>query len=764
MATPPIAPAVAEDPRALADKLRAKTESYRKLNVYLDERWQTATHRRSFREATWFRNLEYIRGRQWIYVTPRKTVESRPLPFPDFPRAVTNRIGQIVGDLENFIVQSQLPLLNQPGTDNPDDIATAEACDRFDDVIYEEVNMRNVQRVAAAWLIATGNVFIIPYYDYSPEWGVKDVDFLQCQVCGFEAPDGDESVATATATIAQAAPSVEAAPMCPQCLEQSLISPLSPLTKQLPIGKLINDVCSPFEILFDSAVPYGQKRDWFFRKRRYPVEKVKELWPEFKDKVREGMAEPKSHSSIDFLEALSFADTTLSAGGAENPKKMVTVVEYRELPCAKYPDGLYVVRIGADIIAEEGPLPNEFKVGQRKGQKWLPLRQIVDIIDAGSAWGRSRVNDLIAPQTRRNIVESLMQLTFQRTGGPKLLVPTGAGITNVSGAAGQQLGYRPIPVGSGSAFAKPEYLEGALANLQPILAWMALIDDQMEGMAGTKWITGGDVPSGVTAASGLALLDERAVRALRKLKEQWVEGFRDVKMLDIEILREHMTDERLMVTLGRNRQWQAEQFKMADLQGSVNVVVNYEAMFPKSEATKRATMNELVQIGVLNPQNPETQYGIAQEFGATHLLGGVNEATQMALREFDRFLKDETYQPLRVPGLLGVPEMVARLIQCRKDAMSQEFEQLLIANPQRAQVWHQHVIALQTEIFVAGSALGGPMGAAGGAPSDQQGSSVASMSASEEEPAAVRKGRAVAESNDQRPPEEAVPAESGMAP
>jgi len=744
------------------EETRAKVEADSKLNKYLDERWATATHRRAFREAQWFRNLEYIRGRQWIYVTPRNTVASRPIPFPDFPRAVTNRIGQIVGDLENFIIQSQLPLLNQPGTDNPDDIATAEACDRFDDVIYEEVDMRNVQRLAATWLVGTGNVFIIPYYDYSPEWGVKDVDFLQCPVCGFEAPDGDESVLAAAQTVAQQAPEMEAFAPCPQCLAQGQLNPLAPFVKQMPIGKLVNDVCSSFEILFDNNIPYGQKRYWFFRKRRYPIEKVKELFPDFKDKIKEGMSEPKGTSTVDFLEALSYADTTLAAAGGEQPKKMVTVVEYRELPCPKYPDGLLVIRVGADLIVENGPLPSEYKVGQHAGQKYLAIRQIVDIIDAGSAWGRSRVNDLIAPQTRRNIVESLMQLTFQRTGGPKLLVPTGSGIANVSGAAGQQLQYRPIPVGAGSAFAKPEYLEVALANLQPILAWMALIDDQMEAMAGTKWITGGDIPPGLTAASALSLVDERAVRALRKLKEQWVEGFRDVKMIDIELLREHMTDERMLMTLGRNKQWQAEQFKNADLKGGVNVRVDYEALFPKSEATKRATIDGAIQTGVLNPQNPETQYGIAQELGITRLLGSMDEALQQAVREFDRFMSDETYVPEYIPGLLGVGELATKLVQHRKDAMSQEFEELITANPGRAKIWIDRILATQTEIVVAGASIGATPDA--GAPSSAQGSEAGSMTASEKEPAAVRKGREVAQTNDQRPPEEAQPAEVGVAP
>jgi len=745
------------------EDVKAKVKADADLNKYLDEKWRVATYRRAFREAQWFRNLEYIRGRQWIYVTPRNTVASRPIPFPDFPRAVTNRIGQITGDLENFIVQSQLPLLNQPGTDNPDDIATAEACDRFDDVIYEEVDMRNVQRIAATWLIATGNVFILPYYDYSPEWGMKDVDYLQCPVCGFEAPDGDEQVQAAALQVAQQAPEMGAFAPCPQCLEQGQLNALEPFVKQLPIGKLCNDVCSPFEILFDSAIPYGQKRDWFFRRRKYSVEKAKELWPAFADKIKEGMKDVQAPSTIDFQEALSFADTAiLASAGGDQPKKPVSVLEFRELPCPKYPEGLYAVRIGADLIVENGPLTSEYKVGQHAGQKYLPMRQIVDIIDAGSAWGRSRVNDLIAPQTRRNIVESLMQLTFQRTGGPKLLVPNGSGITNVTGASGQQLGYRPIPVGAGSAFAKPEYLEGALANLQPILAWMALIDDQMEGMAGTKWITGGDVPSGVTAASGLALLDERAVRALRKLKEQWVEGFRDVKMLDIELLREHMTDERMLMTLGRNKQWQAEQFKKADLKGGVNVRVDYEALFPKSEATKRATIDSAIQTGVLNPQNPETQYGIAQELGITRLLGSMDEALQQAVREFDRFMSDEAYLPQYIPGLLGVGELATKLMQHRKDAMSQEFEELLLANPQRAKIWIDKILATQTEIVVAGASIGATPDMS--APTSAQGSEAGAMSASEEEPAAVRKGREVAASNDQRPPEEAQPAEIGVTP
>ena len=130
---------------------------------------------------------------------------------------------------------------------------------------------------------------------------------------------------------------------------------------------------------------------------------------------------------------------------------------------------------------------------------------------------------------------------------------------------------------------------------------------------------------------------------------------------------------------------------------------------------------------------------------------------QQAIREYDRFMSDEQYVP-KVDPLLQNSQ--AHYIQHRKDAMSQEFEQLETANPQRAILWSMHVentaAAILSEMVSTGGALqGGTAPAQGGVAGSLPGSSGAATTG---EPTQVKKGRAaVAEHRDTQAPAEPAP-------
>jgi hypothetical protein len=538
------------------------------------------------------------------------------------------------------------------------------------------------------------------------------------------------------------------------------VDPLTgqPQTEDVPIGRLKFDVLSPFEVYWDNIKRIGSPQTWFFRPHRYDVVEARAVFPDFAKKISEGMNEPM-RPSRNYLIAIAYAGSYLTgttgtgeASAREEMRRQVTAWEYREDPTPEYPKGVYAVRLGDEIV-ELKPLPNTWGAGRLQG---IPFHGLVHFHQEinGGAWAKSRANDLVSMQARRNIIDSNLQLTAQRTGAPKLLNPMGSNVKNVTGEAGQMLEYKPITFG-GTSLAKPEYLEAALGNVAPLLELLKMLDDSMERIAGTFFLAGGNAPQGVTAASALAYLGEKSNLALSPLKEQWAESWGTVYQYAIEITRVHWTDERVLAILGKNKQWQFQKFKMSDLTGSVNVTIDYEALFPKSDAAIRADLMQLTQMGVVNAGDPEQDYAILEKFGQTSLKQSQDEATTQAVREWDDFITKG-----KPPVLIAVvQDSVTHLRQHRKDAMTQEFEAMYATNQEQADIWVAHIIATNEDVAAQmmpppGAEPMGPSSPPPGHAGSQKGSQKGAA-AGNAKPASIRKGEAAANAEAKLPPEPA---------
>ena len=729
----------------------------KQIKKRIDERWKTANHRRWLFELTWLRNILFMLGIQWVRIDwPGREIRNLSLPT-NFPRAITNKYAQVMGDLWSQLVQGEIPVNWMPSTEDPKDRSTAEICERLREVIDMETKVRPCKRDLGFWVTYAGNGFILPTYDYSPMNGTQPVPLSQCNGCGMTSKVGEMD----------GGGNPELAKPCPQCAAQSIppqnppyspaVDPTTgqPMTTDVPIGRLKFDVLSPFEVYWDNIHRIGSPQHWFFRPHRYDVNEARAIFPDFAAKISEGMNEPM-RPSRNYLIAIAYAGSYLTgttgtgeASAREEMRRQVTAWEYWEDPTPEYPQGVYTVRLGEEIV-ELKPLPNKWGAGRLQGIPFMGLVHFHQEINGG-AWAKSRANDLVSIQSRRNIIDSNLQLTAQRTGSPKLLNPMGSGLKNVTGEAGQIAEYKPISFG-GTSLAKPEYLEAALGNVGPLVDLLKVLDDSQERIAGTFFLAGGNAPQGVTAASALAYLGEKSSQALSPLKEQWAEGWGTVYQYAIEIARAHWTDERVLAILGKNKQWQFQKFKMSDLTGSVNVTIDYEALFPKSDASIRADLMQLAQMGVITAGDPEQEYAILEKFGQTSLKQSQDDATTQAVREWDDFLT-KGKPPQLIPV---VQDSVAHLRQHKLDAMSQEFEALYATNQQQADIWIAHIIATQEDVAAQmmpppGAALPGPPSPPPGHAGSQKGSQAGAASGNAK-PAPIRKGEAAAQAEANLPP------------
>src|ERR1017187_5061657 len=665
--TEPITP---KDPEKIGDYT-----DFADISERIDKCLKADAFSRVFFENAWARNIFFYAGAQWLRKVGGRW-ERRNLPGW-FPRAQTNKLAEKANDLITQLLQGgRVPISYEPATDDEADIGTADVGERIREVIYTEAKCDEQMHSIASWLVLTGNAFGIPHYDMDKAHGVTKAPFQQCQACGAKI-DPDESDPTV--------------PVCPKCGAPDLV-PTEDIAHESPIGAIQIDVAGPFEIRGDHRISDVRKWRKFVHQKKYDLDWAKEHWSDFKDKIT-----PDSGNSPDTAQYFMdlFANLTpdfafgagLSANGstaAKYPK--VSAYAYRELPSEKYPLGIYAVRLGPnpEAMVEAGPLPTTYGAGVKKDQKFLPLIHWGCNIVPGRLWRKTPIDDLITLQVFRNMIEANVRLSIQRMGNGIWLLPKGSGVDNLTGEPGQQVPYNPVSVG-GTQFAKPERIPAELNNLAALLGVIQKIDDSMERISGTFFLQGGNAPPGVTAASALAYLGEKGQQSLSTLRTGWAQGWAEFDKMGLEIARENWDDNRMRAVSGKNRKWQVEKFSKADIQGSVNMIVDWNALAPKSNATERATIGQLVQLGFVNPQDPEMQVTVLKKFGELSLKGSLDIDVQDAAKEEDRFIATPSVQPQVRPM---VDNSQAHLLSHVDFAKTDEFREL----PQAQQnAWYGHI-------------------------------------------------------------------------
>jgi hypothetical protein len=182
-----------------------------------------------------------------------------------------------------------------------------------------------------------------------------------------------------------------------------------------------------------------------------------------------------------------------------------------------------------------------------------------------------------------------------------------------------------------------------------VIAWLEKIDRDMEEIVGVYEVMKGQAPPGVTAGTALRLLLERAVTRFTPVIETYEEVFAETSEDAVCIFQQNATDDRINMIKGPGDTWEVERFSKADLTGDVNIIVEAGSSVPKSAVGQQAMISDLVTLGIIDPKDPEVQYKILGEFGATKLLGEVDQNIKQAQRENWKFMNEDKtpiYNPL----------------------------------------------------------------------------------------------------------------------
>ena len=66
--------------------------------------------------------------------------------------------------------------------------------------------------------------------------------------------------------------------------------------------------------------------------------------------------------------------------------------------------------------------------------------------------------------------------------------------------------------------------------------------------------------------------------------------------------------------------------------------IDFDNIFPKNQATERASIVELINLGVIQPSDPEENYKILEKYGMTDIRGSFDTDVKEARKENEQFM------------------------------------------------------------------------------------------------------------------------------
>lgn len=653
-------------------------------------------------ERSWWRDLLYLLGRHWIYYDTNRGQWMDKRLAKWIPRPVTNKVAEVHQTIMSLFEAVDLIAKCRPTGNRPKDISAAEIADKEEPAIAAEHRIKKTMRLADFWLIATGNVFLHPWWDKYAEDATTAQPFETCPFCQVIAPGSDFAEGT-----------------CPRC---DMPVPPPEMGGLTSVGKGRTDVLSPWELAFPGGYNLFEEVPYVIRPRWRAKTWVQLHYPELAATLN--FAKGSSEKTINLLKSLASMNdlasnaTALLAGAGMEQGEGITEYELWMKPTRTFARGLFL-RVFGDgprkIIYDEGQsLPGPLPYATPQDTLIWPWIHVPYERIGGRVWARGPLSPIIQKNDQLNQLDSLVQLIVQRSSNPIWLEPKGAEVKKFSGEPGLVVKYNPL-IAAGNA--KPERIEGSnVPHSLNALRQQYLAD--IELLAGVQDVLKGAKPAGVEAFSAMQLLVERSQSRFGMVLGERGEGYRKWYQIALELERAYGPEERFFAVIGPNGTWQGDTFRKADLDGAIQIIIEDGSQAPKTNLGKRAAIQQLQQLQLLNPQDPDQSYAILRTFGQTELLPSLDADVKSALQEQDAFerwaMSDESImqppQPEMDPltgAVVGIqpsqpltPSPFARkawqndaihISEHRKWALQDSTRELFAQRPELEQVFVQHM-------------------------------------------------------------------------
>jgi hypothetical protein len=555
----------------------------------LDKLLQQAKGLRVRFEPVWYLNIAFFMGEQWLFWNNGRL--DRPRLEPDRVTLTDNRIiGIIRTELAKMTKQKPSWQIT-PTTAQDEDLQASQTGQKLLQYLWRHLSMRNKLMDVLQWSRICCAGFWKIYWD--PAMGEKVTVVI----------DQEGNVAKNEDTGAPLVPAD-----CPDGV------PDGHTEKILATGDVAIEVVSPFEFYPDPLAKEVEDAEWCIQ-----------VAVKSKDYV-------KAHYGVEME-----GDTEVSAGPAESrlfPSfqmagssgyRGIKVSEYWCKPNSTYPQGLRAVWAKGKILAQE---PNPYKC--------LPYVMFKGIGVPGRFWPTSTPEQLRSPQMELNKAKSQITENAQKVGNPALLAAKQANV-QYSGRPGERVDFDDTVPNAIPSYLQPPSMPAYVLTQQD------RIESSMQDISGQHEVSQAQVPTGVTAASAINLLQEADDTKLGPSIYDMEETLGVAGQKLLEIVARYWTTEKTILIGGEDSAWDAMVFKGAALKGNTHVEVQEGSMFPQSKASKQAAIQNVLGLALQyseQPLNPRDLRKVLQDYqtgSLEGLFGDVSKDESQVNRENGQF-------------------------------------------------------------------------------------------------------------------------------
>jgi hypothetical protein len=506
-------------------------------------------------ESTWYLNLAYHKGDQWVFWNRDR------LDRPVLPKGrlllVDNRIVGIVST-EQAKMTKQNPVWQViPTSAESADLEASRVGEDIMRYLWRHLKMRKQLMSALRWSSVACAGFWKIYWDSGKGEKVTIV------------VDGEGNPVEHGET---------GAPMKPGDFPDGQL-PEGLQSKMIATGDVAIETVSPFEMYVDPLAEDWDEAEWCIQQTVKSPEWVKVRFN--KDLPPDAEAGPGAAESM-----MATVRATSGSGGY----KGVRVSEYWAKPSTKYPKGCRVVWAKGQLLLEEDNPYGELPFVMFKG---------IDI--PGRIWPSAPVEHLRGPQLELNKNRSQIAENASRVGNPAFMKSRQANV-KYHGEPGETIEYDDTLQNATPSYLEPPQLPQYVTDLQQ------RIEQSLQDISGQHEVSSAQVPAGVTAASAINLLQEADDTRLGPRIYDMEEVLGEAGSRLLKLVAQYWTDERTIMIMGDDNAWLTRQFRGAMLKGNTHVEVQAGSAFPRSKAAKQAAIQNILNLALqyskeaLNPR------------------------------------------------------------------------------------------------------------------------------------------------------------------
>lgn len=527
---------------------------------------------RTVLESSWFRNILYYMGEQWLsWYSSQGTFGRRYELNVNVPTPVSNIIRDYVRSNKALILNKRYTTTIWPNSSEQDDkdgaqmgIYLLENMDADNDGEIEDI-----KELTALWLILTGNAFTRTY----------------------AAADDGRYVVDLSG---------------------------KPVVNR---GQVVTSVELPFNVRVSTLGTSLNEKDCVGIMNLRCREEVEDIY-----KVK--LTTSENDYELDYQKQLLTMVANVSPWKGrgmdmkilDQPNTDLVVfkeIEYR--PTKNYPNGRYVASCCGQLVVNEDHLP--IPVDKETGAWEYTLTHFTYDMTPGGFWATGGVEDLLSPQNTINKIDQALEINRDSFGRPILITPASVTLKRLTSKNQGILALQYS--GKDSLGAKPAVAAGT-PYPQQILEERAIQINVAQSAAGDpKNVLKGQQPTGGASGILVDILRETAEQSHAPDIRRFYRAWNRVQRKRIICAQQVYTSSRLLKIRGKGNEIEVKKFKAADLHGNVDVRLELDSGLSTTNVGKNQFLLDLIKGNFWGNifEKPQVQRELLKRLG----MGGFPE-------------------------------------------------------------------------------------------------------------------------------------------